>query len=111
MSTAFARLLVVHDAYSKAYERRLDDWGNATSTQAKVISDNLDHLETQYLRAAKQALDANGEAVEAAFEAAKKAQENVDAAYKAAKGMAEKIRLVGDIVSRVGDLMNKAGGY
>jgi hypothetical protein len=111
MSTAHERLLVVYEAYSKAYDRRLQDWSEAKNqAQAKAIADNVDRLETQYLRAAKNALDANGSAVEAAFDAAKAAQEKIDAAYNEAKDIAEKIRLVGDIVGKVGNLVARASG-
>jgi methyl-accepting chemotaxis protein len=111
MSTGYDRLLAVYDAYSKAYDRRLDDWSKASSSaQAKAIADNVDALETHYLRAAKQALDANSAAVEAAFEAATRAQEKIDEAYKNSKSIAEKIRLVGEVVGKIGDLIDTARG-
>ena len=111
MSDSYDRLLVVYDAYSKAYDRRLRDWSAASSTaQAKLISDHLDALETLYLGAAKQALDATGQAVEAAFNAAKDAQKAIDDAYESAKDIAEKIRLVGAIVGKAGELITKARG-
>ena len=111
MSTDKERLAVIHDAYSKAYARRLKDWQEAKSqTQAKVIADNLYRLELTYLRAAKQALDANGKAVEDAYATAKAAQKEVDDAYKDAKAIADKIRLVAGIATSVGTLLKKAGG-
>lgn len=110
MSSAAERLAVIHDAYSKAYTRRLQDWKEAKSeAQAKAISNNLYRLEETYLRAAKQALDANGKAVEDAFDAAKSAQKGVDEAYQKAKAIADKIRLVSSIVASAGDLLKKAG--
>ncbi|MEE4455213.1 hypothetical protein [Novosphingobium resinovorum] len=111
MSTNRERLHVIYDAYSDAYDRRLDDWSEATSkAQAKAISDNLDALETLYLRAAKAALDASGQAVEDAMAAALEAQEKIDNAYEQARGIAEKVRLVGEVVSKIGDLVTKASG-
>jgi hypothetical protein len=108
-SSARDRLHVVYDAYSQAYDRRLDDWKQATSkAQADAISRNVDRLETLYLKAAKQALDANGVEVEAAYEAAKAAQDDIDEAYQEAKALAEKITLVGKIVGKIGDLISKA---
>jgi hypothetical protein len=110
MSSEKDRLAVIHDAYSQAYSRRLKDWREAKSqAQAKSISDNLNRLELAYLRAAKQALDANGKAVEDAYKAAKTAQVEVDDAYKNARDIAEKIRLVSSVVTSVGDLLKKAG--
>ena len=80
------RLQVIHDPFSKAYARRLRDWKEATSqAQADAVSRNLNRLEESYLRAAKQALDANGAAVEAAYSEARSAQEAVDDAYRTRK--------------------------
>jgi gamma-glutamyl:cysteine ligase YbdK (ATP-grasp superfamily) len=111
MSTCADRLAAIHDAYSKAYARRLADWAQAQADdQAQAISDNLEELELNYLRAAKQALDADGSAVENAYAAAKQAQTDVDDAYQAAKGIAEKIQLVSSVVTSVGDLLQKASG-
>lgn len=110
MSTPAERLEVIRNAYSKAYSRRLQDWKDATSkSQAEAISQNLNRLEEAYLRAAKQALDANGAAVEAAYRAAKDAQKAVEEAYKSAKAIAEKIRLVSRIAISVGEMLRKAG--
>ena len=111
MSTPADRLAAIHDAYSKAYARRLQDWADAQSDgQAQAISENLEELEDNYLKAAKQALDANGEAVEHAYDAAKQAQNDVDRAYQAAKGIADKIKLVSTCVVSVGDLVTTAAG-
>jgi hypothetical protein len=110
MSTRSERLHVIYEAYSKAYERRLQDWQEATSKdQAEAIATNLGSLEEAYLRAAKQALDANGAAVEAAFSAAQEAQKATDDAYQDAKAIPEKIRHVTGVVASVGDLLRKAG--
>lgn len=109
MSTTAERLAVIHEAYSKAYARRLQDWKEAKSeAQAKTISSNLYRLEETYLRAARQALDANGKAVEDAFTAARSAQKEVDEAYKKAKSIPEKIRTVSGMVTSVGELLKTA---
>jgi len=109
-STPAERLYAVYEAYSQAYDRRAQDWKDAkTKAQADTIFKNVESLEALYLKAAKQALDANGQAIEDAFDAAKAAQKEVNDAYDEAKGIAEKIKLVGSIVGKVGDLINKAG--
>ena len=110
MSTPADRLQAIHDSFSKAYARRLKDWKEATSqAQADAVSKNLNRLEETYLRAAKQALDANGAAVEAAYGEATKAQRAVDEAYQKAKALPERIRLVSSIAGSVADLLRKAG--
>ena len=110
-STAADRLFAVYEAYSQAYDRRAQDWKEAkTKAQADAIFKDVESLEIAYLKAARQALDANGQAIEDAYQAAKTAQQEVDEAYKAAKGIADKIRLVGNVVGKVGDLIKKASG-
>lgn len=104
------RLYAVYEAYSKAYDRRPQDWKEAaTKGEADAIFRNVERLEAHYLKAAKQSLDANGQAVEAAYQAAKNAQKDVDDAYEKAKKLAERIKLVGGIVGKIGDLVKKAG--
>jgi len=110
MSTPAERLQAIHDSFSKAYARRLKDWKDAKSqAEADAVSRNLNRLEETYLRAAKQALDANGAAVEAAYEDAKSAQKIVDEAYQEAKKLPERIRLVSGIATSIADLLRKAG--
>lgn len=109
MSTAPERLFAIYEAYNSAFLRRAQDWKDAKSkAEADAIFRNVERLEGLYLKAAKQALDANGPAVEAAYADAKQAQKDVDDAYAAAKALADKIRLVGGIISKVGDLIAKA---
>lgn len=109
-STPQERLYAVYLPYSRAYDRRPDDWKEANSAdQAKAVYDNVERLEDLYLKAAKQALDANGDAVEQAYGAAKAAQKAVDDAYKNATDLAEKIKLVGSVIGKVGNLMKVAG--
>ena len=110
-STAQERLLAVYEAYSKAYDRRSQDWKDAkTNAQADAVAQNVEHLEALYLKAAKQSLDATGQAIEDALGAAKAAQKAVNDAYEGAKDLAEKIKLVGGVVGKVGDLITKASG-
>ena len=110
-STPADRLYAVYDAYSQAYARRAEDWKDAqTKAQADSVFKNVEALEALYLKAAKQALDANSKAVEDAFDAAKAAQKDINDAYANAKEIAEKIKLVGSVIGKVGDLITKAGG-
>jgi len=110
-SSAKDRLFLIYEAYSAAYDRRDQDWKEAKSkAQAKAIFRNVERLELLYLKAAKQALDANGPAVEAAYEAAKGAQKAIDDAYNDAKELSEKIRLVSSVIKKVSGLVTKASG-
>lgn len=108
-TTPQERLFAIYDAYSKAYDRRPQDWKDAkTNAQAQAVFNNVQRLEGLYLKAAKQALEANGAAVEAAYVAATKAQQDIDEAYQSAQALAEKIRLVGSVIGKLGDLITKA---
>jgi hypothetical protein len=111
MSTPVERLELVHDAFSKAYQRRAQDLKEAGSTEeAERILDNLDLLERAYLRAARGALDANAGEVEQAFEAASVAREEVEEAYRRAKALPDRIRLVTSLALNIKDLVVKAAG-
>lgn len=110
-STPAERLYVVYDAYSQAYGRRAQDLKDSTTkAQADSVLRNVESLEALYLRAAKQALDATGQAVEDALKAAKAAQKDVTDAYEKAKSIADKLKLVGSVVSKIGDLVGRAAG-
>lgn len=110
-SSATDRLSVIYAAYKSAYERRATDLKQAASTQeAQKILDNVEALERAYLKAARQALEANGPDVEAAYQAAKNACRNVDEAYGSAKSMADKIRAASAAVTAVTSLVKKASG-
>lgn len=109
MSTAQDRLDAIYKSYSEAKARRNDDWAAAqTADQADAISRNIEGLENLYLDAANDALDANGPAVEAAYQAAANARKAVNKAYSNAKGIAQKISLVGDLLASLGDLVKEA---
>lgn len=112
MSTPAQRLLVIHEAFSKAYARRAGDLKDARSdAEADRILRNVDSLETAYLKAAKQALDASGEAVEEAYNIAKKAQKDINDAYNKAKALPERISLSTSVVRSVSELIRKASGH
>lgn len=93
------RLFAIKNAYMIARANRNRDLQEAT-TEAQVnrILDNIDKLEARYYQAATAALDANGEAVEAAYAAAVKATSKVEAAYLQAKSLASRIKLVTKMV-------------
>ncbi len=110
-TTPEERLILVYESYRNAYERRAKDWQKATTLkQAKAIAKNVDGLESAYLQAARNALDANGANVEAAFAQAKLAKEEVEKAYRKAKKLTDKIKTVSELVNGVGDLVKKASG-
>lgn len=109
MSTPQDRLDALYKSYSEAKGRRNDDWAAAqTADQADAISRNLEGLENLYLDAANDALNANGQAVEAAYQSAVTARKAVNKAYADAKGIAQKIGLVGDLLTSLGDLVKVA---
>lgn len=110
-STPQERLFEVYESYRQAYDRRAIDWKECTTVaQAKSVAKNVDALETIYLQAAKQALETNSPSVELAYSAARQARADVDKAYQNAVALAARIRLVGNVVSKVGDLLKKATG-
>ena len=108
-STPAERLSVIYAAYKSAYARRAEDLKHVGSTEeAQRILDNVEALERAYLKAARQALEANGPAVEEAYQAAKDACAKVDQAYQQAKGMADKIRAASAAADAVTNLVKKA---
>ena len=108
-SSASERLQVIYNAYKKAFERRAADLKSAkTADDVHQILANVDALELAYLKAAKQALDGSGPAVEAAYQAAVAAARKVDQAYQEGKALADRIRAVAGIVTAVGSLLEKA---
>lgn len=109
MSTPQERLDEVYLSYSNAYRRRFADLREAGSEQqAKDILTNVRKLEATYLKAATDALDATGAAVETVYRDAQNARSAIDGAYSAAVTLAEKIRLVGAGARAVGELVKKA---
>ena len=111
MSTPQERLFEIYETYRVAFANRAADWKLArTMKEADTIERNVDALESAYLRAAKQALDANGPAVEAAYQAAKTARDDVTNAYLEARALADRIRSVGAAIKAVGGLLATASG-
>ena len=109
MSTPKDRLFEVYQAYRIAKSQRAADWRDAkTMKEADQIQANVEKLETAYLLAAVSELDANGEAVEAAFKSAKEARKVVEKAYKDAKALADRIRAVSSSTKAVASLVKKA---
>jgi hypothetical protein len=105
------RLAVIYQSFKDAFARRAKDLKDAqTAAQANAILKNVHDLELAYLTAAKQALDKNGPAIEAAYDKAVAAKTAVDEAYAAAKSLAKRIGLVGDLAGQLGDLVRKASG-
>ena len=103
------RLAVVLAAYKAANARRAADLQQATTAdEAQAILDNVEALDAAYLSAARAALDANGPAVEAAYQAAKDASEAVDTAYQSAQALPNRIRAMSAAVAAVTNLVNKA---
>ena len=108
-TTAQDRLIEIHQSYSDAYARRALDLVQATTqAQAQQILQNVRDLESAYLLAAKQALDADGDAVELAYRDAQAARAEIDQAYQEAKAIGDKIRLAGQVVDKVTDLVKLA---
>jgi hypothetical protein len=105
------RILLVHKAFSDAFQRRaLDLRQAATDEDAEQVLRNVARLEKAFLLTAQQALDKTGPQVEAAYQAARDSKAAVDKAYAAAKNVAERIAAVGDLAGKIGDLVSKAAG-
>lgn len=103
------RLFVIREAYRKARQREARDLAQAKSAaQVRAILRNVRNLRNKHDKATITALEASGADVEAAYRAAKQAQEDVDDAYANARDIADKIRLVGKVTTKVGDLLTKA---
>ena len=108
-STAQQRLFEIYTAYKSALDRRPADLKEASKdADVDKILDNVDALQAAYFEAARVALDATGDAIEDAYRAAKDANKKVGEAYKNGKALADRIRLVSSLVSRVGNLIEKA---
>jgi len=109
MSTPKDRLFEVYETYRIAKLHRGSDWKDAqTLAQAKKIQRNVDALETTFLKAATAELNANGAAVEDAYDAARFARESVEDAYESAQAVADRIRAVSDAAKSMANLVKKA---
>jgi hypothetical protein len=110
-STNQDRQALVYQSYKDAFERRGDDLMAATSkAEAQAVIANCSALEAEWLKAANEALDANGPAIEGAYQAAAAAKKGVDDAYAANAALTARIAAVGDLAGKVGDLVTAASG-
>lgn len=103
------RLAMILKAYSIARDHQDKDIAEAESDeQADSVRSNLASLQLAYLRAERSQLEANGAAVESAFQAAKGATDDVDRAYRQGAALADRIRAVAGAVTAVASLAAKA---
>jgi hypothetical protein len=108
-STPEDRLAVILQAYSIARDQQDNDIAEAGSDEeADAIRANLNSLELTYLKAERSALEANGPAVEACYQAAEAATNQVAKAYKSGAALADRIRAVSGAVTAVASLAAKA---
>jgi hypothetical protein len=108
-STPQDRLALILKAYSIARDQQDADIAQAQSDeQADAIRSNLASLQLAYLRAERSQLDANGAAVEAAYQSAQTATADVARAYRRGAALADRIRAVAGAVTAVASLAAKA---
>ena len=108
-STPEERLAVIFKAYSIARDQQDSDIALADSDQeADAIRSNLASLQLAYLRAERSQLEANGAAVESAYQAAESATDDVERAYRSGAALADRIRAVSGAVTAVASLAAKA---
>lgn len=107
-STDKDRLHEMRLALQAARDARANLPDDATSAQRQAMQSEIDALELSFFRAGKAALDATGDAVEQAFDAAVAARKAVETALAKAKKTAEQIKLIGKLVGAVGNLLAKA---
>jgi hypothetical protein len=108
-STPEDRLAVILKAYSIARDQQDNDIAQAESDEeADAIRSNLASLQLAYLRAERSQLEANGAAVETAYQAAQAATDEVAKAYKSGAALTDRIRAVSGAVTAVASLAAKA---
>jgi hypothetical protein len=108
-STPQQRLAVIAAAYNEANDHRDQDIADAQDDrQYQQIVGNLRTLEGAFLDTAAEALQASGEAVEAAYRSATGAAEAVQQAYASGKEIAERIRAVAAAAAAVTQLIEIA---
>ena len=102
------RLDVIFQTYCMARDQRAADMAEAQSdAEADAIRANVNALDLAYLKAERAGLEANGAAVEAAYQAAKSAADQVAAAYGSGRELAERIRAVSGAVTAFSSLISK----
>jgi hypothetical protein len=110
-SSAQDRLALFYENYQTAFTNRAADLKAATTAvEVERIMANVDALETAYLDAARQALDATGADIESAYQEALAATQAVERAYQQGKALAARIEAVAGAVTAVGTLLTKAAG-
>ncbi len=108
-STPQDRVAVILKAYSIARDQQDSDIAEANSDEeADAVRSNLASLQLAYLRAERSQLEANGAAVESAYQAAQSATDKVARAYKSGAALADRIRAVSGAVTAVASLAAKA---
>jgi hypothetical protein len=108
-STPDDRLAVILRAYSIARDQQDTDIAAASSDEeADAVRANLASLQLAYLRAERSRLEANGAAVETAYQSAKAATDEVARAYRNGAALADRIRAVSGAVTAVASLAAKA---
>jgi hypothetical protein len=108
-STPEDRLALILKAYSIARDQQDNDIAEAESDeQADAVRSNLASLQLAYLRAERSQLEANGAAVEAAYQSAESATADVARAYRQGAALADRIRAVAGAVTAVASLAAKA---
>lgn len=108
-STPEDRVALILKAYSLARDQQDKDIAEAESDeQADAIRSNLASLQLAYLRAERSQLEADGAAVESAYQAAKGATDDVVLAYRQGAALADRIRAVAGAVTAVASLAAKA---
>ena len=110
MSTPQERFQQALGAYQDAWNNRKQDRKDCQgdTDRLKAVNANLDGLHTQMLRAARESLEANGPAVEAAYADAKAAKKAVDDARQAAADIATRITAISGLLNAVKTLIDKA---
>ena len=109
VSSPQQRLDVIFQTYCTARDQRAADIKDAQSdAEADAVRANVNALDLAYLRAERAGLEANGAAVEAAYQAAKTAADQVTAAYNSGKALADRIRTVSSAVTAFSSLITKA---
>ena len=108
-STEAERLHEIYVAYKEADRALPRDLREAQSEEDVVqILETVNALKAAYYRAARVALDANGDLVEAAFESARRGNQAIRGARERAAELPERIRLGVSLFNSVDALITAA---
>lgn len=110
MSTPQDRFQQALDAYRDAWDNRKKDRADCQGdlVKLKAVNANIQGLNTQMLRGAKEWLEATGPDVEAAYADAIAAKKAVDDARSAAVGIVTRINAISSLLGAVKTLIDKA---